>query len=401
MKIGFFGHFGTLNTGNESTLVAILSHLRSLFPDGEFCCICTNPEVVTARDGIEAVPISSRDVRIWDRESRLDRRIRTAFVGMREEVKEYSRAFRTLKGTDMLIIPGTGLLTDAFGLSAWGPYNLFKWSFMARLRRCKILFVSVGVGPLDSAPGRFLVKSALSLADYRSYRDDPSLKYLRDIGFRVKRDRVYPDLVFGLPERLLPADESKTERRRVVGLGLMLYDAKYSAANPTRETYTRYLEALAVFVDWLIADDYDVRLLLGDGDTLVIQEFRSLLRARLGAYDEARVVDQPITSVEQVLSQLARSDFVVATRFHNVLLAFLLEKPVIAISFHSKCSSLMNQMGLSEYCHDIDDMNVDRLIAQFQELKQHREGVRRIVTESVEEAREALDEQYDLLFNHS
>ena len=34
MKISFFGHFGTLNTGNESTLIAILTRLRAIFPDG-------------------------------------------------------------------------------------------------------------------------------------------------------------------------------------------------------------------------------------------------------------------------------------------------------------------------------------------------------------------------------
>ena len=60
MKIGFFGHFGTLNPGNEATLVAILSRLRVVYPDRAFCCICTYPEVATARYGIEAAPINNR-----------------------------------------------------------------------------------------------------------------------------------------------------------------------------------------------------------------------------------------------------------------------------------------------------------------------------------------------------
>ena len=104
----------------------------------------------------------------------MGKRLRMAFLGLSEESREYIRAWRTLKGTDMFIIPGTGLLTDAFGLSGWGPYGVFKWSLMARLRGCRVMFVSVGAGPVRSAPGRFLVRSALSLADYRSYRDAPS-----------------------------------------------------------------------------------------------------------------------------------------------------------------------------------------------------------------------------------
>jgi polysaccharide pyruvyl transferase WcaK-like protein len=398
MRISFFGHFGSPNTGNESTLLAILSRLRYLSPDCEFCCICTNPKSVVARYGIEAVPIGSRVVGIRNCKARLDRLLRLAFVGVSEKLLQYVRAFRTLKGTDMLIIPGTGLLTDAYGLSEWGPYNLFKWSLMAKLCGCRVIFVSVGAGPIYGALGRFLVKSALSLADYRSYRDSGSMKYLKDIGFRTKHDKAYPDLVFSLPEALMPPDENRIGRKRVVGLGLMLYAGKYSVVNPSRDTYAAYLESLVVFVKWLLTHDYEVRLLLGDDDTLVIQEFKSLLEVRLGTYGEECVIYQPITSVQDILSQLAVTDIVVATRFHNVLLALLLNKPVIAISFHNKCAALMSQMGLPEYCHDINAMNADTLITQFQELERNSEKVRRVIKKKVEESREALDEQYDLIF---
>ena len=60
-----------------------------------------------------------------------------------------------------------------------------------------------------------------------------------------------------------------------------------------------------------------------------------------------------------------------ATRFHNVLLALLLNKPTIAISFHHKCTSLMSQMGLSEYCQDINRLDSGTLIAQFSHLQQN------------------------------
>ena len=151
LKVSFFGHFGSSNSGNESTLLAILSRLRALSPESEFRCICTNPEAVVARDGIEAVPITTRVARIWDRDVPLARRVPMAFVGVGAELRQYARAFRKLKGTDMLIVPGTGLVTDAFGLSDWGPYSLFKWVLMAKLRRCRVLFVSVGAGPIDRA----------------------------------------------------------------------------------------------------------------------------------------------------------------------------------------------------------------------------------------------------------
>jgi len=400
MKIALYGHFGSLNSGNESTLLAILSRLRDSYPECEFCCICTNPETVVATYAIEAVPIGKRNSRIWDGQLSVSSRLKTSLVGIRDEFREYARAFRTLKGTNMLIVPGTGLLTDAYGLSGWGPLNLFKWSTMAKLRGCNLLFVSVGAGPINSGRGRFLLKSALFLANYRSYRDTSSRDYLKRIGYRSGNDRVYPDLVFGLPEDLLPAG-AEPRGRRVVGLGVMTDAGPYGDVGPTRETYTSYLKSLVAFAEWLLARNYDIRLLFGDGDgdPDAIQEFKALLQARLGTFDEGRVIDQPIASVQEMLSELAATDVVVATRFHNVLLALLLTKPVIAISFHHKCVSLMTQMGLSDYSHDIGQIDTGRLINQFRQLERNSDEIKRDVSRKVKESRRDLEEQYELLFN--
>ena len=322
-------------------------------------------------------------------------------IGLSEEIGEYLRAFRTLKGIDTLIIPGTGLLTDAYGLTVWGPYSLFKWSLMAKLRGCRVLFVSVGAGPIHGKVGRLLVKSVLSLADYRSYRDTPSKRYLEGIGFRRTRDRIYPDLVFSLPQDSLPADGSRVKHRPVVGLGLMEYAGKYSVADPRDETYVGYLQSLVALVRWLLEHDYDVKLVLGDSDTLVVEEFRTLLRERLGPYDNSRVTYTPVETFQGLLSHLNETDIVVATRFHNVLFSILLNKPVIAISFHHKCASLMSEMGLSKYCHDINEMNADTLIEQFQQLVRNAEEVKRTIAQRVNESRDALEQQYDLLFERT
>ena len=398
-RASFFGHFGSTNHGNESTFLAMLGRLRSAYPDGDFRCICSNPEAVVARDGIEAIPITNSPSSLWNRRFPLVLRVPAMFVGVGAQIWDYARAFSNLKGTDVLIVPGTGLLTDAYGLQHWGPYSQFRWVLMAKLRRARVLFVSVGAGPIDSSLGRMLTKATLSLADYRSYRDDASRDYLTGIGFPAERDPVYPDLVFGWPETMLGDGDARSPGPRpVVGLGLMGYSGKYSSDDSRPETYTTYLEALAAFAAWLLERGYDIRLLLGDADSTVIEEFRLVLESRFGSYDENRVIEQPIGSIQELLGGLASSDVVVATRFHNVLMAMLLNKPVIAISFHHKCSSLMRSMDLSDYCHDIHDMDADRLISQFRQLEQNREAVVQTIGVGVDEARASLEEQYDRLF---
>ena len=398
-KVAFFGHFGGGNLGNESTLQAIIYHLRRLVPDAEVTCICTGPETVAADYNIAAVCISGIVVKPWTLHSPLARLVRKLFIGIPSELYRWLKGVMTLRGTDVLIIPGTGLLTDAFSLFGWGPYNMFKWSVIAKLCRCKLFFVSVGAGPIYGTIGRCLVKSALFLADFRSYRDGSTVQYLKSIGFRADNDPVYPDLAFSLPEALIPHEDAKPRRRTVVGLGLMQYAGRYSVEGPSNVFYTAYLENLAIFVKWLLAHEYDVRLLMGDVvDRPAVQEFRSLLRERLSLADQGHVIDERVFSVEQLLSQLAGTDIVVATRFHNILLALLVNKPVISISFHHKCVSLMRRMGLSEYSQDMNDLKADRLIEQFCQLEKNAGSLRPMIRQKAEGCRKALDDQYNLIF---
>ncbi len=336
------------NFGDDIIFQTVLYHVRRRLPEAEVACICTNPQGLAAAQKIESVPISREFSGGRKRRTGLAGLLRKIFIGVPRELFRWLEAFRILRGADMLIVPGTGLLTDAYGLQNWGPYNLFKWSLMARLRGCKLLFLSVGAGPIYSVLGRYFVKSALSMADFRSYRDDASLNCLKENRFSTNGDRVYPDLAFSLPETLMPHNENGGRRRRVVGFGLMAYAGKYSVAKPNDAIYRHYLENLVIFAQWLLERDYDIRLLIGDRyDTPVIDEFKSLLDRRLGPYDEKRIINEPTLCVEKLLPQIAATDMVVATRFHNILLALLLNKPVVAISFHNKCASLMSQMGLA------------------------------------------------------
>jgi polysaccharide pyruvyl transferase WcaK-like protein len=399
-KIAFFGAFGQGNFGNDSTLQAMLYYLRRLAPDAEFNCICTGPETVATSFGTSAVPSRASVAKPRAVDNPLARLARKLLVRIPSEPYRWLKGVKTLWGTDALIIPGTGLLTDAYGLFHWGPYDMFRWSLAAKLCRCKLLFVSVGAGPVYSRIGRFFVKAALSLADFRSYRDESTLQYLKGIGFQAGSDPVYPDLVFSLPENLIPRGHHSERCRSVIGLGLMGHAGRYSAERPTTAVYTAYLETLAEFVKWLLAQEFDVRLLIGDlGDAHAVREFKSLLKKRSVTREEDRIIDEPVTSVENLMSQLAATDLVVATRFHSVLLALLLNKPVLAISFHHKCSSLMNQMGLSGYCQDINRLDCGRLIEQFHRLQQNADSVKRMITEKVTACRNALDEQYAIVFS--
>lgn len=398
-RISLYGHFGAKNFGNESTLYAMLYHLRRRIPDAEIRCICTVPQTVAGDYQIAAAPMSAVVFKFPSFRNPLARLARRLCIGVPNELYRWLDAFRMLRGTDIVIVPGTGLLTDAYGLGNWGPYGLFKWSLISKVRGCKLFFVSVGAGPNHSRLSRWLVKSTLALADSRSYRDNETREYLRSIGVAVARDKVYPDLAFSIAEEIKPQDAIQKHPRRVAGLGLMLYHGKLSSDKSSEATYKAYLEQLVIFVRWVLSRDYDVRLLIGDfSDRQVVAEFKTLLQDRLAACDQDRIIDDPIDSVETLLAQLAGTDAVVATRFHNVLWALALNKPVISISFHQKCTSLMHDMGLQDYYQDIHQLDSDKLIEQFCQLEKNAGCLKEMIRQKVAQKRAALDEQYGMIF---
>jgi polysaccharide pyruvyl transferase WcaK-like protein len=397
-RIALFGVFGAGNLGNECTLHAMLCNLRRYAANAEVVCICSGPEDTASSHNICAFPI--REMPLPPINNAVLRVIRRIFIGVPLELYRWFRAIIMFKGTDMLIMTGTGMLGD-FGIGPFGlHYDILKWSIIAKLCRCKLLFVSVGAGPIRHPLSRIFVKAALRLADYRSYRDTFSRNYLQSIGFDTEDDKIYPDLAFSLPKAMIPRSHDRNGHGAVIGVGLMTYHGKRGASENHEAVYRDYVAKLACFVTWLLERGYSVRLLIGDfvWDQRVRQDLRGLLEDRELKYDDRRIIEAPASSFEEVLSQLAGTDIVVASRFHNVLLALMLNKPVVAISYHEKFEPLMASVGLSEFCQDIEHIEIDKLTQQLTALKQNAENIRLRIGQATEENRTALDAQFDHIF---
>ena len=399
-RICLFGIFGNGNFGNECTLQAMLWNVRRYVPNAEISCICSRPEATSSTHNIPAFLIketfTNRQPR---RRQSVFRLLKWVFVGIPMELYRCGKAITILRNMDLLVMTGTGMLGD-FGITALGlHYDILRWSIIAKVCRCKLLFVSVGAGPIQRRLSRCFVRSALAMADYRSYRDNFSRDYLTSIGFDATGDSVYPDLVFSLPMTTVP-DRHNEQRRPVVGVGLMTYYDRRSTLEHGETVYHEYINTLARFVTWLLEHKYSVRLIIGDAvyDTRVMHDLRQLLKER-GVDEDAAIVDSPLSSAADVLSHVATTDLVVASRFHNVLLALMLNKPVVSISYHEKIDALMAGFGLGTYCQDIARLDLDRLIMQLTVLEKDAAILKPRIQQTTEVYRKALDNQYQRIFN--
>ena len=120
---------------------------------------------------------------------------------------------------------------------------------------------------------------------------------------------------------------------------------------PTEEgnaVYRTYLDKMAAFVSWLLGHGHSVRLLIGDVvyDGRTPDDLIRRLRDHRATSDMVGIVHEPIRCVNDLLAQLATTDLVVAARFHNVLLALMMGRPVISLSYyHRKNEALMAEMN--------------------------------------------------------
>lgn len=399
--ISFYGNFGAGNLGNECTLEAAIEQTLQCWPNARLSCFCTDPSDVRTRHNIEAFPSEAIDRTAVHRNAsyrrgRLARILRIAFQRLPLELMHWVKSLRVLGRTDMLIVAGTGIVADYMtGPLGW-PYDIFKLSTLAALCRTRLIFLSVGVGPIHHPLSRWFLKKSLALADFRSYRDAASRQYLEKIGFNTDRDIVCPDVVFGLsPSNRSPA-QGVQKQKRVVGVGLKDYGTS-ERVEPT--AFREYLDTMAEFVSWLHGRGYSVRLLIGDFqfDRRVIDEFIAILKCRNISICRPFLLAEPALTVKELLSQINETEIVVSPRYHNLVLALIQGKPVITLSDHPKLESLAGDFGLGDYHLPLRMLNPGDLIGRFEHLEMNVERLRPHIAAKLENYRHALCAQCAML----
>ena len=363
------------------------------------------PEDVRTRHNIAAFPSETVDKTAAKRSGRrgplgrLARIFRIAFRRIPLELVHWVKSLRAVSRTDMLIVAGTGIVADyVCGPLGW-PYDIFKLSTLAALCRVKLVFLSVGVGPIHHPLSRWFLKRSLALAHHRSYRDEASKQYLEKIGFNTERDFVYPDVVFGLLQDNLVSGV-RAGQRRVVGLGLKDYG---STERLEPKAFRQYLDTMATFVSWLQGHGYGVRLLIGDiqYDTWVIEEFVDVLKSRNIPTDAPLLIAEPALTVKELLRQVGETEAVISARYHNLVMALIQNKPVIALSDHAKLNSLVTDFGLAQYLLPLGNLSPDVLIGKFKQLENDMERLRPYIKAELDKYRQALDALFATLLPES
>ena len=392
-KVGFFGILGAGNSGNDACMETVLTYLRAAHPDAVVDAMGGGPpERLRVRYGIDATPL------YWY--AKYEARISSpAAIPLRAlgKVLDVFRTAAWVRRHDAVIVPGAGPLETTLPVKAWGfPFTLFVLTVSGKLFGTKVALVSVGADAINKRATRWLSNATARLAFYRSYRDTHSLAAMQRRGIDTARDRVYPDLVFGIPTPPYQPGDVTT-----VGVGVMAYYGGNDDRQRAAEIHASYVGKMTAIVSWLVDTDHQVRLFGGDSkfDWDVADQIMAEVRRARPDLEPSSLTAERANSYAELMGLMAPVGAVIATRYHNVMCALKLCKPTISLGYSRKFVALMTDMGLEEFCLSADSFDLAQVIEQFEAVKKRHAELRQLMADRNAANQRALGAQFDVLSN--
>ena len=414
-KIGLLDHMGFGNMGDAAVHESFLQNIKKRLPDAVVVSFSQNPDDTKKRHNIQAFPISwnypGRNGSGEARTSlpRLSLRFRSLVKqlpilykgGKRlhnfyQELAHLLRSFHVVRSLDLLVISGGGQLCDLWWLQ---PYNVFKFCVLARLSGTPVFIVGVGADLIRARSSRFYARWAVRLATYVSFRDRESQDLIRNLGV-TRETHVCPDPAYGLDPQDYQISNSENSHNPRVGLNPMGFCDPRVWPQQDVAAYNSYIDKLATFSSWLLAEGYDLELFTSDigVDKYAIEDLKDRILLN-NCVDSRRVVCRPILNLPGLLSQIASFDFVITSKFHGVVFSHILGKPVLALSYLPKIDYLIRRAGHDKYCMSIDKADVPLLVGTFTSMVRERDRLQQLFLTTSLTYANALQAEFDnLLF---
>lgn len=285
------GYFGFKNFGDEAILSVLVAKLREYG---------------------HKITIISSDTKYTKSKFRFVRSVYT--FNIRDLIGAIAKS-------DFLISGGGSLLQDTTSFKSL-IYYLFV-IFMGLILGKKVIIFAQGIGPISNPVGQFLTGFLLRFCTYVSVRDVKSQELLKKWGVNSE---LLCDPIFST---MIP--EVQKERRVAVQLR--------NCATMNEDFIDRLAQSVVTsFPDYMI-DIYSFQ------DTLDLEVCKKFERAvRLLNSDIRTTLFSGLTD-EQTVSNIAKSEFMVAMRFHALIVGLLAGVKVLGINYDIKVEKLAKEFG--------------------------------------------------------
>lgn len=288
VKVAISGYYGFKNFGDEAILSVLVNHLKQL-----------------------------KDVDITVFSSDIDFTSKTYSVNSvnRFDIKN---VIKTIRNSDVLISGGGSLLQDVTSLKSVVYYSLII--ALGLLFNKKVIIFAQGVGPLNKKLSQFIVRNLLKNCSLVTVRDEKSLALLRNWG--INADLVC-DPIYSLD--VLQEFNENT-------VGVQLREFKTMNYN--------LLHKLALFIAEKFRDKkVEIFSLQKSQDLELCKNFENILKT-LNPEIKTEIV------TDNIVNRIAKLSYLIAMRFHAILVALKCGIKTCAINYDVKVEKLANEANI-------------------------------------------------------
>jgi polysaccharide pyruvyl transferase WcaK-like protein len=267
----------------------------------------------------------------------------------------------------------------------------------ARLCGRKILCFCVGVGPLDTAPGRVLARMVCNLCDAVMVREQSSYDLLLDVGVRKELLEIYADAAFvNQPSPEETGGEVLNEigcpaSGKIVGINVNTYIDMWLRASSSlnREEFTTefasavdaVIERAGVRVVFTITQIMDIR---------IADEIMGRMRHR----DSASLLSNRDYSHHAIMAAMGGMQLFVGMRLHSLILSSAMYVPVLGLAYAPKVRHFMKMLGMEDMIFELDEITGDRLASAIVNAWHVRDETARRMKPVIDEVKERVREAF-------
>jgi len=322
----FLGTHGQANVGDDLLLDTFLTELG---PDNTYAVNSYDPAATTAQ-------LADRfDVTVFDTGS--DR------LGL----------LRNLLHCDVVVFGGGNILKELYRSVGRWKYSTLTMVLavvlLARLAAKPVLMANVGIGPVESAPGRLLVRAILRLVWLISVRDEGSYRFAVSVRCAEHKLRLVPDAVWARDPDSLRGRPDPEGSVHDVPLRIALnLNKDVDVADEWDRFLDRLVAALGEVADARSVEFHALPMQCGfksGTDLEVLEEV-------LGRLDAPVRMHAPADH-QEVASIIGGCDLVVSERLHAIILSVVIGRPVVALPYDVKVRELALQLGIEERSFDV------------------------------------------------
>ncbi len=340
------GYYGFGNSGDEALLQGILQSLEEVRPTVRPVVLSASPRETREAHGVDAVHRYNLPA-VW----------------------------RLFRRADVFISGGGTLLQDRTSLRSLWYYA--GMAMLAKRMGLKVAFYANGLGPLESATGRYLARRALQAADLVTWRDHGSME-------TAKRLRMLPTCPWEVtadPAFLLEPAPEGTSRELLRRAGISFSRPVVGVSLRPWEGENAYLGVVATAADWLIERGYDIIY-------LPFQHRRDerVCRQALGKMRRQGYLLPGGLGVSELLGILGQLELVLGMRLHAVVLAATQGVPGVGLSYDPKVEGVLREMG-GPMAGRIEKIKVEDIVAAVEKTLAERSATVRELAEAASRLR--------------